>query len=209
MRLLIVFALPMLVGNIFQQVYNLADSIIVGNLIGPDALGAIGATSSVTFLFFAICNGISSGGGVVTSQFFGMGDAKKVRKSIVNTAYVMMVMPAFVGGIAFALAELMLKMLATPAELMDDALSYTRLMCVGIIFVSLYNFSSSMLRALGDSKTPPVFPHFLLLPQCRAGFAVCREIRLGSNGRRRRDGDFSVRIGRDLYRLCHPYKSVF
>lgn len=157
MRLLIVFALPMLVGNIFQQVYNLADSIIVGNLIGPDALGAIGATSSVTFLFFAICNGISSGGGVVTSQFFGMGDAKKVRKSIVNTAYVMLVMPAFVGGIAFALAELMLKMLATPPELMDDALAYTRLMCVGIIFVSLYNFSSSMLRALGDSKTPLFF----------------------------------------------------
>ncbi|MBO2516309.1 MAG: MATE family efflux transporter [Clostridiales bacterium] len=156
-RLLIVFALPMLIGNIFQQFYNLVDSIIVGRLISADALGAIGATSSVTFLFFALCNGIASGGGVITSQFFGMGDAGQVRKSIVNTAYVMLVMPAVVGGIAFVLAESMLRLLNTPEQILPDALAYTRAMCIGIIFVSVYNFASSMLRALGDSRTPLYF----------------------------------------------------
>ena len=89
MRLLIRFALPLLIGNLFQQAYNLADSIIVGRFIGAEALAAVGATASVSFLFFSVCNGISSGGGIVTAQYFGAGDDDKVRRAIVNSAYIM------------------------------------------------------------------------------------------------------------------------
>ena len=156
-RLLLRFALPMLIGNIFQQLYNLADSVIVGRLVGAEALAAVGATGCVTFLFFALCNGISSGGGVITAQAFGAKDDVLVRKSIANTALVMLILPTVIGGIAFFAAPPLLKLLETPAEIIDNALLYTRTMCVGIIFMSLYNFASSMLRALGDSRTPLYF----------------------------------------------------
>lgn len=155
--LLIRFAIPMLIGNIFQQVYNLVDSVIVGRYVGSDALAAVGATGSVTFLFFALCNGVGSGGGIVTSQFFGTGDNKRVKDCISNTAYIMFSMSVVIGILAFFLSRPVLTALDTPERIMPDALSYLRLQCIGLIFVALYNYASSMLRALGDSKTPLYF----------------------------------------------------
>lgn len=156
-KLLIVFAIPMMIGNIFQQFYNLVDSVIVGRLVGADALAAIGATGSITFLFFALCNGIGSGGGIITSQHFGRGDMDQVKSCIANTAYIMVAFPLVVGIIAFFLAGPLLEVLQTPENIFHDALVYVRVMCVGLVFVSLYNYVSSMLRALGDSKTPLYF----------------------------------------------------
>ncbi|MBQ6587467.1 MAG: MATE family efflux transporter [Butyrivibrio sp.] len=155
--LLIQFSIPMLIGNLFQQLYNLVDSIIVGQFVGADALAAIGATGSVTFLFFALCNGIGSGGGIITSQFFGKGNVGEIKSCIVNTGYIMLVFPLVVGTCAFFLAAPTLALLDTPDEIMRDAVVYMQIMCVGIVFVSLYNYASSMLRALGDSKTPLYF----------------------------------------------------
>ena len=88
--LLTVFAIPMLIGNLFQQAYNLADSIIVGRFIGAAALAAVGATGSISFLFFSVCNGISSGGGIITARFFGAEDHRNVKKAIANSAYIML-----------------------------------------------------------------------------------------------------------------------
>ena len=153
----------MLIGNLFQQVYNLVDSVVVGQVVGAEALAAIGATNSVTFLFFALCNGIGSGGGIITSQFFGKEDDGAVKSCIVNTGYIMLVFPLVVGITAFFLTTPVLQLLDTPAEIMGDAIAYMRIMCVGIVFVSLYNYASSMLRALGDSKTPLFFLIFSCL----------------------------------------------
>ena len=147
----------MLLGNLFQQLYNLVDSIIVGQFVGPDALAAIGATGSATFMFFALCNGIGSGGGIITAQCFGKGDKKEVKSCITNTAYIMAVFPMVIGFTAFVLSGPLLRLLETPEEILPDSLSYMRIMCVGIMFVSLYNFASAMLRALGDSRTPLYF----------------------------------------------------
>ena len=157
LKLIIKFAIPMLVGNIFQQLYNLADSVIVGRIIGKDALAAVGATGSVTFLFFALCNGIGNGGGIVTSQFFGQGDDKSVKKCITNTGLIMLIVPIIIGGLGLILSHPLLVLLKTPDDIMADSLIYLRIMCVGTIFVSLYNFISSILRALGDSRTPLYF----------------------------------------------------
>lgn len=154
---ILIFAVPMLIGNIFQQVYNLADSIIVGRLIGSNALAATGATGPITFFFFALCNGIGSGGGIVTSQFYGGRDYKRVKNCIANAGYIMMVFPIIVGACAFMLARPLLVMLKTPEHILGDAVIYTQIMCVGLFFVSIYNYVSSMLRALGDSKTPLYF----------------------------------------------------
>ena len=156
-RLILKFSIPLLIGNIFQQFYNLADSIIVGKFINADALAAIGVTSSITFLFFALCNGFASGGGIIVSQSFGRGDSKQVKNCIANTGYIMIVLPLFVGILAFFLSKPILRLLNTPENIFKDALIYIRLMCSGLLFVSIYNYVSSMMRALGDSKTPLYF----------------------------------------------------
>ncbi len=156
-KLLINFSIPMLIGNIFQQLYNLADSIIVGQFLGSDALAAIGTTGSISFFFFALCNGIGSGGGIITSQYFGQGDSQKVRNCMVNTGYIMFIFPLIVGTIAFFIAEPFLILLGTPENIMEDSVTYLKITCIGLLFVSIYNYISSMLRALGDSKTPLYF----------------------------------------------------
>ena len=161
--LILLFSVPMLIGNLFQQVYNLVDSVIVGKYVNADALAAIGATGSVTFLFFAICNGIGSGGGIITSQCFGKKDDEAVKSCIVNTGYIMLVFPIIIGIIAYILTVPILKLLDTPVEILKDAADYMKIMCVGLVFVSLYNYISSMLRALGDSKTPLFFLIFSCL----------------------------------------------
>lgn len=154
---ILIFSVPLLLGNIFQQFYNLADSIIVGKFINADALAAIGVTSSITFLFFAICNGFASGGGILVSQSFGRGDTKEVKNYIANTGYIMIILPFVVGILSFFLASPILKILDTPEDIFEDALLYIRLMCIGLLFVSVYNYVSSILRALGNSKTPLYF----------------------------------------------------
>lgn len=156
-KLILIFSVPLLIGNIFQQFYNLADSIIVGRFINADALAAIGVTASLTFLFFAICNGFGSGGGIIVSQSFGRGDTKEVKNCITNTGYIMICLPLAVGILAFALSRPLLHLLETPENIFEDSLVYLRLMCVGLLFVSVYNYISSMMRALGDSRTPLYF----------------------------------------------------
>lgn len=156
-KLLIRFSIPMLIGNLFQQFYNVVDSAIVGHFVGSDALGAVGATASTTFLFFAMCNGFATGGGIIASQHFGRNEDGLVKRCIVDTGFIMTVFPAFVGAISFFLSGPILMLLDTPHEIMHDSVVYLKTMCCGLIFVSLYNFVSAMLRALGDSKTPLYF----------------------------------------------------
>lgn len=154
---ILLFSLPALIGNIFQQIYNLADSIIVGRGVGADALAAVGATGSITFLFFALCNGIGSGGGIIASQYYGAHDEKKVKGCIVNTGLIMLIVPLVFGSIGFISASALLRLLNTPEEILADAVMYVRYMCLGLLFVSMYNYIASMLRALGDSVSPLIF----------------------------------------------------
>ena len=155
--LLIRFAIPLLIGNLFQQAYSLTDSIIVGQFLGAHALAAVGATGSVTFLFFSICNGISSGAGIITSQFFGANSDEKTKSAIANSAYVMMTAALLMGTAAFLAAPSLLVFLDTPADILPDSLTYIRMTCIGVPLVAVYNYSSAMLRALGDSRTPLYF----------------------------------------------------
>ena len=181
-RLILIFSIPMLIGNVFQQLYNMVDSIIVGQFVGADALAAVGATNSITFFFFALCNGIGSGGGIVTSQSFGGHDYKRVKSSIVNTGYIMTVFPIVIGTLAFCLARPILLFLNTPANILNDAVIYTRTMSVGILFVSMYNYISNMLRALGDSKTPLYFLIFSCLLNVGLDILCVRTFNMGVFG---------------------------
>lgn len=162
-RLLIVFAIPMLIGNLFQQFYNLVDSVVVGKYVGAEALAAVGATGSVSFLFFALCNGLGSGGGIITAKQFGAGNDDEVKRTIVNSGYILFSGSLVVGLIAFLLAEPLLRFMATPENILQGAVLYMKMQCLGLPLVALYNHSSSMLRALGDSKSPLYFLVFACL----------------------------------------------
>ena len=155
--LLLRFALPMLIGNLFQQAYNLGDSMIVGQFLGSDALAAVGATGSVSFLFFSICNGIGSGCGVVAAQCFGSGDVLRTKRAIANAAYIMFSTALIMGLAAFLAAPTVLQMMGTPGDIMERATIYMQMSCIGVPLVAVYNYVSSMLRALGDSRTPLYF----------------------------------------------------
>lgn len=156
-RLLIQFAIPMLIGNLFQQAYNLGDSMIVGHFLGSDALAAVGATGSVTFLFFSICNGISSGCGVVAAQSYGSGDTALTKRAIANAAYIMFTTALIMGVAAFLAAPTVLHLMGTHPDILENATIYMRMSCLGVPLIAVYNYTSSMLRALGDSRTPLYF----------------------------------------------------
>jgi len=156
-RHILLFSLPALIGNIFQQIYNIADSIIVGRFVGPNALAAVGASASITFLFFALCNGIGNGGGIIVSQYYGAKDDDKAKNCIVNTGFIMLLVPVIFGIIGYVSAHSLLQLLGTPDDIIGDGAMYIRYLSLGLLFVSLYNYLASMLRALGDSKSPLYF----------------------------------------------------
>ncbi|MBQ7488288.1 MAG: polysaccharide biosynthesis C-terminal domain-containing protein [Clostridia bacterium] len=157
LRLLSIFALPLLIGNIFQQAYNLADSMIVGRLLGANALAAVGATGSISFLFFSFFNGISGGCGIVTAQFFGAKNETGVFRSITNSAYVMAASSLTTAIVAFTLVPQVLNFMGTPPEILPDAVAYMRMTTAYVPLVAVYNYASAMQRALGDSRTPLYF----------------------------------------------------
>lgn len=156
-QLLLSFTLPMVVGNVFQQLYNLVDSMIVGKFVGADGLAAVGATGSLNFLFFSLCFGMASGIGIIISQFFGAGNHEDVKKSIANAAYIMVITSLAMGLLGCVLARPVLTLLNTPANILDDAVLYMQISCVGVLAIGIYNCISAILRAVGDSKTPLYF----------------------------------------------------
>jgi len=155
--LLLSFTIPMLLGNIFQQFYSIIDSIIVGKYVGADALAAVGATGSVNYLFFSLCFGMASGIGIVISQYFGAKDFEYVKSAIANAFYLLLISALLMFIISFALARPFLVLLNTPANILDDSVLFMRTICCGIFTVAIYNGVASIMRALGDSKTPLFF----------------------------------------------------
>lgn len=156
-KLILWFALPMLLGNLFQQLYNMVDCIIVGKCVGDNAVAAVGATGSVNFFFFSISNGIGSGIGIVAAQFFGAGDERRVRKSIANSVYVVGCVGLIMSALGFFLSRPVLTLLDTPKACLDMSVTYMSITCGCSLAVVGYNTISALLRALGDSKTPLIF----------------------------------------------------
>lgn len=155
--LLVKFSLPMLVGNIFQQFYNLIDSIVVGKYVGAKALAAVGASGSLSYLFFSLCLGLSIGIGIIISQYFGARQEARVKKAIANAIYIIAVSGLVMSVVSAVFARPILQVMGTPNEILDDATKFLRIVSGGMIAVAAYNAVSAILRALGDSKTPLIF----------------------------------------------------
>jgi len=155
---LLLFALPIMFGSFFQQLYNTIDSLIVGNFVGAAALAAVGGSSALIVNFIVgFFLGLSSGAGVVISQFYGAGNKEKV-SAAVHTAYAF----ALVGGVVLTIVGVVfspavLKLMNTPTDILGDSTNYLRIYFLSLIFMFVYNMGSGILRALGDSKTPLYF----------------------------------------------------
>lgn len=156
-RHIIKFTLPLLLGNLFQQLYNMVDSIVVGNFVGEDALAAVGACGSTNFLFFSLSSGLAIGIGIIVAQFFGAGDERNVRNTIANSIYVLWGAAITVSLIGIVFCPALLRLLQTPETVIGNSVIYMRTTCSGILFIATYNGVAAILRALGDSKTPLYF----------------------------------------------------
>ncbi|MCX7023371.1 MAG: MATE family efflux transporter [Spirochaetes bacterium] len=151
---IIAFALPMLLGNLFQQFYNMVDSIVVGQFVGKDALAAVGVSFPILFMMIALVMGVTMGSTILIAQFFGAGDLKKVR-AVVDTAYVSLFFAALaLTVIGLLAADAILDALDVPPGIHAAAAVYLRILFAGFLPMFGYNTVSAILRGLGDSKTP-------------------------------------------------------
>lgn len=156
-KLILSFCLPLVAGNIFQQLYNMVDSIIVGKFVGVNALAAVGATGSINFLVLGFALGLCSGFGIPVAQSFGAQDYSMMRKHVANALYLCLFATIFLTTVTLFTTPSLLRLMQTPSDIYQDSYTYISIMFMGIIATIYYNMLSSILRALGDSKTPLLF----------------------------------------------------
>ena len=157
-RLIVQFALPIMAGNLLQQLYNTADTIIVGNFNGQQALSAVGACASLTALFTALAIGFSIGAGVLISQYFGASREQELRQYAATAIVLMLAMGLLMSLIGVCSAGFLLaRALGTPEALLPLTLLYFRIYAAGLVFQFGYNIAAALLRALGDSKATLYF----------------------------------------------------
>lgn len=181
-KLLLQFAFPVLIGNLFQQLYTLVDRVIVGQFVGANAFSAVGSTNALSMMFMSMCMGTAIGAGVVVSQYFGAKDQKNTAKAIANGAYVSVIVALIMTVVALLATKPILILLNTPAALMGDAVSYMRVFMGGLLAVSLYYTPFSILRALGDSKTPLIFLAFCSILNIILDIIFVVPLRMGVEG---------------------------
>lgn len=154
---ILAFCAPLLVGNLFQQVYNLADSVLVGRILGVNAFAAVGSTGALNFLVLGFALGICSGFAIPIAQSFGAGDEDEVRRRAGQLIWLGLLFSALITLIAALWTDDILRITQTPAEIFDEAYRYIHIVFLGAGATILYNLSSGVLRALGDSRTPLFF----------------------------------------------------
>ena len=160
-RTLFWFAVPMVLGNIFQQFYNIIDSMVVGNFVGADALAAVGASTAFTMLFIAVATGAGIGSSVVVSQFFGSKRLEEMMTSIYTALITIFVVSLILAGIGLLCGGWALKFMNTPGHIFEESLTYLRIYLLGLPFLFMFNILNSVFNALGVSKIP-----LLLLGAC-------------------------------------------
>ena len=162
-RQLVLFALPLMLGNVFQMLYNTVDSIIVGNFVSKQALAAIGSTTMITNMMVFFFNGFSVGASVMIGQYFGARDMEKLHRAIETTMAATFLLSFLFSGAGVLAVESLLRMMSTPDDVFADAALYLRIYIGGISGLLIYNMGSGILRAVGDSTRPLYFLIFTSL----------------------------------------------
>ena len=154
---ILIFAIPLLLGNFFQLMYNTIDSVIVGNYVGKEALAAVGASSPVINLLIAFFQGLATGAGVVVSRYYGAGHQRKMSEAIHSFILFAVIFGLFLSVLGVTMTPVFLNMIGTPEDVFAQAASYLRVYFLGNIFVTVYNSSTGILQAVGDSRHPLYF----------------------------------------------------
>ena len=156
-RIILGFTLPLFLGNVFQQFYNMADTIIVGQFVGTGALAAVGSTGTIMFLITGFATGLGTGFTILTAQRFGAGDMKGMRRSVFTAAVLTVIVSVLVTAVSVIFMHPLLDLMQTPADIYDDAYAYIIVIMLGLAAQMLYNLLSALLRAIGNSKMPLYF----------------------------------------------------
>lgn len=157
-KLILSFTLPLIAGNLLQQIYSLADSLIVGNFAGQSALASVGTSFPVTFLLLALATGMTNGVGVMAAQFFGAKNASAFRKNLSTGCFTLLGAGILITVLGIATSRLLLEgLLRADASILPDALLYLRIYCVGLVFQFAYNAFAAILRSIGDSRSTMYF----------------------------------------------------
>lgn len=156
-RVILLFSVPLLIGNVVQQLYHFVDAVVVGRQLGVDALAAVGATGSMLFLLLGFAWGLTSGFAIPTAQAFGARDYAAVRRSVASGTILTGICTLLLTVGAPLLTAPLLELLQTPAELMDDAIVFAQISFLGAGAMMFFNYLSAIIRAIGDSRTPLVF----------------------------------------------------
>ena len=157
LKIFILFSIPLLIGNIFQQLYSMVDTIIVGRFVGVDALAAVGSTGSMFFLVNGMILGLTSGFSVLVSQKFGAKDEDGIKKAVASNIKLTVISTIIITAVALLVKNPLLSMMNTPDNILNDANTYITIIFAGIFTQTAYNMAAGILRALGDSKTPLYF----------------------------------------------------
>ena len=156
-KIILNFTIPIFIGNIFQQFYNMADTVIVGKFVGTGALAAVGSVGTIVFLIIGFLQGLTAGFSVLTAQRYGAGDMNNMRKSVGTACFLSVIITVVMTAGSMASMKSLLLFMNTPEDIFADAYAYIMIICGGIGATVLYNLLSGILRALGDSKTPLYF----------------------------------------------------
>ena len=156
-KLILLFSIPLLIGNIFQQFYSMVDTIIVGRFLGVQSLAAVGSTGSMSFLIIGFVSGLSSGFSVLISQRFGANDYEGLKEAVASSIILSIIMGIIITLVSVFTAKPLLHLMNSPSDIINDAYSYIVIIYAGSSATFFYNMVSSILRSLGDSKTPLYF----------------------------------------------------
>ncbi len=154
LKALLLFALPMIIGNLFQQFYTMVDSVVVGRFVSENALAAVGASYSLTNVFISIAIGGGVGASVLVSRYFGARDYRRMKTSVSTALISFLVVSLVLGGIGLLLGDWIMEVLNTPENIMEDAVTYLNIYFMGLPFLFMYNVLSAMFNALGKSRIP-------------------------------------------------------
>lgn len=157
MKIIVNFTIPVFIGSVFQQFYNMMDAVIVGKFVGTKALAAVGSTGTIMFLILGFLMGLTAGFTVLTSQKFGAGKMEEVRQTVGNAAILSIIVSGVMTFVSMCGMRKLLLIMNTPKDIFQDAYAYIMIICGGIFAQVLYNLLASILRALGNSKTPLYF----------------------------------------------------
>lgn len=181
-KLLIAFSIPLLIGNIFQQLYNTVDSIIVGNYVSRQALAAVGCTGPIINALIGLFGGLSGGAGVVISQFYGAKDEEKLHASVQTTIGLTLILCLVITAMGVTLTPAMLRMMDTPVDVFPEAAEYLRIYFWGVSGLLLYNIGAGILRAVGDSTRPLYFLIFSAVMNTILDIVLVRYLSMGIAG---------------------------